>query len=194
MGIGNKMETFIKIVMITLIAITKGETDDDLKEMIESLNARVSVAEEELTRLRDMPYMHTCGWRGKTFVVEEAVWYENIFYDSTNMESGGLDWESGVFTAGHPGTYTISWSLMMEGDMGDKALHVVLRKNGIGIDDTFHESYYNPSVPGSMYDQGGRTVLVGLEMGDTLDIYCIDCSSVLWYLTFCVSLTTPDTV
>ena len=73
-----------------------------------------------------------------------------------------------------------------------------MRKNKDIIPETFHDClFYGRSYgsgPSGINDQGGRTVLVHLDMGDTLDLYCENCSAEIMFLTFCVSLEQFDVV
>ena len=41
---------------------------------------------------------------------------------------------------------------------------------------------------------GGRTMVLHLDMGDTVELFCQECSAMIEYITFCVSLTTFDVV
>merc|ERR1712098_173796 len=68
-----------------------------------------------------------------------------------------------------------------------------LQHNGENIDESRHVSYYNgPS--GDVWDQGGRTMVLHLDQGDTLQLYCDDCTAKIGDITFCVSLTTFDII
>ena len=44
----------------------------------------------------------------------------------------------------------------------------------------------------TIYITGGRTLVLHLVRGDTLDLYCEDCSATIYRVTFCVSLSTFD--
>merc|ERR1712156_17288 len=207
-----RMETQIMIVMLVTMALAMGETQGQLdgtekmllemQEMMTELTHQVEKAEQnlkmkkeelerEVSRMRDVPYLHQCGYTEKTSPVEDILTYDEIFYSSTNTEGGGL--EGGVFTAPHPGTYTVAWSLNAENGAGDNDIMVVLRKNGEQIPESLHRSWLINEDTSSQADQGGRTILVGLDTSDTLDLFCFDCSATILYLNLCVSLTTPDT-
>ena len=62
---------------------------------------------------------------------------------------------------------------------------IYLRKNGNVIVESHHYSR-------AAYEQGGRTLVLHLDRGDTLDLYCEDCSAGISGITFCVSLSQAD--
>ena len=93
------------------------------------------------------------GSRGSFDAAKSGYQYGD-FYHSTNTEGGGLDHGSGVFTAPHPGTYTVWWSLSAENDSNENEVGVVLRKNGADIAETFHQSYLKNENPSSQADLG----------------------------------------
>merc|ERR1712037_915400 len=193
-------------VALTDIASTKVElaaTRDDLatslndlattKDDLATTKTALMELELEVTRVKEPPFIHACGsYSGWLTIVSSTIPYSSLLYSSTNMPGvGGLDTETGVFTAPHPGSYTLTWSTYAIGGAGDPSVHIYLYKNGQRIQESRHvSSYSGPS--GLVADQGGRTLVQHLALGDTLELYCDDCSAEIWYTTFCVSLSTPD--
>merc|ERR1712037_725755 len=172
-------------VALTDIATTK----DDLA----TTKTALMELELEVSRVKEDPFIHACGsYSGWLTIVSSTIPYSSLLYSSTNMPGvGGLDTETGVFTAPHPGSYTVTWSTFASDDAGDDAVSLYLYKNGQRIQESRHvSSYSGPS--GLVADQGGRTLVQHLALGDTLELYCDDCSAEIWYTTFCVSLSTPD--
>ena len=134
--------------------------------------------------------------------------YTSLLYSSTNTEGGGLDISTGVFTAPHGGSYTVYWDTSAGMNSGEY-MYIYLQKNGVDIlESEHHSSYHGPG--GYVYAQGelllillsitvyhiigGRTIVVYLGVGDTLQLYRYAGSGEIYYTTFCVSLTTPDLV
>ena len=117
----------------------------------------------------------------------QTISYETLLYNSTNV-AGGLDTRTGMFTAGRAGTFTVTWSLRTDDDEWDELMRVYLRKNQYIIQESLHQS--GSAV--SSEDQGGRTLLLHLAEGETVDLYCVDCSAWVYSITFCVSLSTYD--
>merc|ERR1719320_1684842 len=116
--------------------------------------------------------------------------YTSLLYSSTNTEGGGLDISTGVFTAPHGGSYTVYWDTSAELDSGE-FVRIYLQKDGENILESKHYSgYTGPS--GVVQEQGGRTIIVDLGVGDTLQLYTEYGHGTIYYTTFCVSLTTPD--
>ena len=159
----------------------------------------IEYLEREVSILRDPPYSFACGSHvERNQFISETITFTKLLYSSTNVEGAVLDISTGLFNAGHPGTYSASWALTASDDEGDHYVQLYLRKNKNIIPETFHDSYYYGrsygSGPSGINDQGGRTVLVHLDRGDTLDLYCEDCSAEIFFLTFCVSLEQFDVV
>ena len=142
----------------------------------------------EVSFLKDPPWTFACGAHNKGMTVtDQTISYTTLLYSSTNVAGAGLDISTGVFTAGHPGSYTATWSLLAEDNAGDHYVAVYLRKNGENIEESRHLSEYTGSS-GYVGDQGGRTLVLHLDRGDTLDLYCVDCSARIGHTSFCVSL------
>jgi len=178
------------------LAITKDElaiTKDDHA----ITKARTDELEREVAILRAPPYIHSCGSNsGLVSGSSGTIPYTSLLYSSTNTEGGGLDISAGVFTAPHGGSYTVYWDISASLNSGNFVV-IYLQKNGESIEESRHYSQYNgPS--GNVYDQGGRTIVVYLGVGDTLQLYSPkyqdDRPGGIVYTTFCVSLTTPDLV
>ena len=111
-----------------------------------------------------------------------TISYTSLLYSSTNQEDGGLDITTGVFTAPWGGSYTVSWDTSAELEHGE-LVDIYLNKNGNNIEESRHSSYYGGndyvSDQGKLlltllyiiivyYIIGGRTLVVYLAMGDTL--------------------------
>eukprot|EP00091_Calanus_sinicus_P006109 TRINITY_DN16715_c0_g1_i1.p1 TRINITY_DN16715_c0_g1~~TRINITY_DN16715_c0_g1_i1.p1 ORF type:complete len:105 (-),score=4.34 TRINITY_DN16715_c0_g1_i1:22-336(-) len=102
-----------------------------------------------------------------------------------------MDKDTGIFVSGYPGSYAATWSLVADMDSGNHMLSLYLRKNGQIIEESHHLSQLVSSGH-YMRDQGGRTMILHLNRGDTLDLYCEDCTAGILYVTFCVSLSQFD--
>ena len=155
-------------VALTDIATTKDDLatakDDlaialnDLATMDDLATTKTALMELELevTRVRETPYIHACGYQEFNYnsPKAETISYSNLFYSSTNMPGvGGLDTETGVFTAPHPGSYTVTWSTSANNDAGEEKVFIYLYKNGQRIEESETMSYYDgPS--GTVNDQG----------------------------------------
>jgi len=154
------------------LAVTKAKTDE---------------LQREVAILRSSPFLHTCGSHYDYLVTShQTIPYTSLLYSSTNTEGGGLDITTGVFTAPTGGSYSVSWDLVAGLDHGQ-----YLQKNGENILES--ASYSDNGGPsGYIAEQGGRTMVLYLGIGDTLQLYLDHCLGQLAYITFCVSLSTPD--
>merc|ERR1711942_267297 len=165
------------------------KTQEDLSRTKEELRAKD--AQLELKMKEESPWTAACGFSDGTMAVSETVPYNSLFFSSSNVAGAGLDISTGMFTSGHSGTYTATWSLMASDGSQEPEVVLYLRRNSENIPESAHYSRYAGSG-GLVYDQGGRTLVLHLDVGDTLDLFCQDCSAFIDDLTFCVTLTRPD--
>ena len=212
-----KMENIVKIVMAALIMMTIVEAEEELevvvKEMmmemkmmkwdlrstkeelliqIDAKDNSIYELERGLSSLKNPSQTFACaGHYSVLSTTRQAISYSNLLYFSSNVAGAGLNITSGQFISGVAGSYTVTWSLRAINDAGDHSVHINLRKNGQNIDESLHYSRYTgPS--GYAYDQGGRTLVVHLDSGDTMDLFCNECSAGIDDITFCVSLSQAD--
>jgi len=159
-----------------------------LTELVDSLNNKSFDHEKSINVLRSPPAVYFCGYQSLTYVTNSVITFDENSYARNNQHTGGLDPKSGVFTSPYQGTYSVSWTLTAHNDAGDHYVGINLQKNGDRLRDySRHVSYYSgPS--GLVDDQGGRTLIIDLLKGETLSMFCEDCSAGVYYVNFCVSL------
>ena len=169
-------------------------TKEDLLTTKDDLAKDVCIQDlkREVSFLKDPPWTFACGAHYDLLsITSQAISYTTLLYFSNNVAGASLDIDTGVFTSGHPGTYTATWSLLSGDDAGDDAVEIYLRKNEGKIEESRHFSRYSgPS--GKVDNPAGRTLVLHLDRGDTLDLYCVNCSSHIFWTTFCVSLSQFD--
>ena len=150
--------------------------------------------EREMSILKDPPYTFVCGSHSPTISTnQQTIPYTNLLYSSTNVDGAGLDISTGLFTSGHPGSYTATWSLSAHGKERVSHVEIYLRKNGGKVAESEHFSDLTAGE-GESYEQGGRTIILHLDRGDTLDLYCDNCEAGITFTPFCVSLSQFDVV
>merc|ERR1711970_1576996 len=210
MGFKN-LENMINIVLVALFTLAKAEVRGDLEDIVNELvmemtelNAKVEYLEDnaknlekegkakdasiqklerEVSLLKDPTFTYFSSYLSVTRIISQTITYEKLLYSSTNVEGAAMDISTGIFTSGWPGTYTVTWSLAADMDEGQPIMHIYLRMNGAKIRESLHSSFYTgPS--GYVRDQGGRTLVLHLERGDTLDLWCEDCSARADDITF----------
>merc|ERR1719369_1588219 len=177
------------------LAITKDDlaiTKDDLAITKEALMFKTDDLEREVAILKAPPYIHACGSHYDVISASSGtIPYTSLLYSSTNQEDGGLDISTGVFTAPHGGSYTVSWDAQARLNRWE-GVYIYLQKNGVTMEESLHNSYYGDNIDDHMNEQGGRTLVVHLDLGDTLQLYKSDGDGDVAKTTFCVSLTTFD--
>ena len=128
--------------------------------------------------LQEKPYLSVCAEKSSTKSERQCrtINYDSIFHSSSNLDGGGLDICTGVFTVGQCSPYSVSWNSFSGARGSGKSL--VLRKNRRQVSETQ-----------CTWTQQSRTVLVDVEKGDSLDHYYNDRNNYgVERLTFCVSL------
>ena len=162
------------VIMVLFTFARGEDTQDleDIKEMMRDMNTRLQKAEDqlattktelviaknalnelakkdtelesEITRIRNPPYMHACGFKRNTIIKSATIPYSTLLYSSTNTEGGGLDIDTGLFTSPHPGSYTVTWGLSANEDTGEYVT-IFLQHNGSDLDESYHHSSYEGS-------------------------------------------------
>jgi len=180
------------LIMITQKLNKKFEEKNN--RLIESQQKLVTKTDQliaDVTSLKSSPVFHACAYHGYQTIISERITYSKHLYWSRSNNQGTLDLNTGVFTSGVSGTYTIAWNLRVGNDYNDNNVRIFLRKNGENIRESRHYSEYT-GLMGYSSDQGGRTLLVHLDSGETLDLFCEDCQAGVYGITVCVSLATKD--
>merc|ERR1711970_1136144 len=187
----DKFDKKVKDMNDTFEKNMKDMNDTFLKEL-KTKDDSIKKLMNEMSLLKDSPYTFFCAYRDGTDITTAAITYSKLLYSSTNIpDDATMDIETGMFTSGWGGTYTVTWSLFAEDGQGDQRVNIFLRQNGEIINESRHAShYFGPS--GFITDQGGRTLVLRLERGDTLDLWCEDCSAGVYWVTFCVTLSSFD--
>ena len=100
--------------------------------------------------LSNPPFYHMCLFQDHGYGNNHVINYDRILYlSSYQCDDANIDLKSGRFTAGFPGTYTVTWSLRAKNYWRSV---IYLRKNKTQIKESRHESYNEPDI--SEFDQG----------------------------------------
>ena len=117
-------------------------TKDDLANTKNALMSRTEELEKEMAFLRDPPFLHACGSHNYHLSGSfQTIPYTSLLYSSTNTEGGGLDIETGVFTAPLGGSYTVYWDTQAYLNSGEY-VRIYLQKNGTSIQESYQYSAY----------------------------------------------------
>jgi len=164
------------------------------REDIENGEVRMAEIEEDVMDNKEDIARHDkgvyyCGYRYNTNSKGATITYSHLVtsYHSSGVGSGGLNRYTGVFTAPLRGLYTATWSLVARNSAGESAVEIYLYLNGNRMDRSKHVSYYT-GHSGHVSDQGGRSLVLQLAEGDTVKLYCEDCSAMVGQITFCISM------
>merc|ERR1711915_529563 len=168
------------------LAVLKSENDE-----LKSQNAELV---EEISSLRNPPFYHLCVYQDQKSPIPGVIKFnKELYMECLYCDDADFNLSTGVYTNGWPGTYLVSWNSRVNANHGKSETRIVLRKNGQNINEANQESRFG-SNNGYMDEQGGRTVLIRMDAGDTLDLFCGKCYDHVYDITFCISLFTFDVV
>jgi len=183
------------------IGILKNKTAK-CQEVITNMEVKITELKEEFDArekptnnmtVRDPPEVYYCGYSGSSYTTSHGtISYSSLSYSRTNQPTGGLDISSGIFTSPYPGTYQVTWSLLAF-NPPDEHLEVYLYKNGKQVPESWTYSKYTGSS-GYVFDQGGRTLFIHLNLGEQLHLEYTDGSGLLYAMVFCVNLAQFDQI
>jgi len=112
-------------------------------------------------------------------------------FDNCDQPGGGcssMDISTGIFTAITPGMYSVTFSgrsVLYEGVRDKITLH--LHHNGRQVTESLWQSYCGEGC-GRINDQASRTLLIHLDVGDTISLVADELGYSLQYLLFCIHL------
>merc|ERR1711915_172599 len=169
------------------------EKNDNLTANEIEVKSKTDVVFKEDSFLKNPPHYHICVFLLRTTVSSQTMSFEKVLFNECNMcDNADFDLDTGVYKNGWPGIYTVTWDLYAKGIDG-KYVSIFLLKNGQRIDESRHFSQYYGSN-GFMWEQGGRSLILRLETGDTLSLYCDNCAAVVKDISFCITLSTFDVI
>ena len=90
-----------------------------------------------------------------------------------------------MFTAPRAGVYLITFSYESYIDPGEYT-NVYLYLNGVGLEETRHQTYYGSGGSGLVGSPGGRAVYQKVEAGDTLTLQTSGVTGDMYPIMFCV--------
>merc|ERR1711892_702478 len=194
-NIVQEIKNDLKLEMETTFERTLQEMQYQLQQTTHELG-ELRLAREVLHKdtAKQAPFSFFCAAAGVQYDMSRmnrSITYEAVTYSSTNVEGSSLDKFSGAYTSGLPGTYTVTWSLVSSLEPGNSNTRIILRKNGAKVYESTTVSW-NGGADVESKDQGGRTLYLHLDRGETLDLFCEDCSPGIGHVTFCVSLAQSD--
>merc|ERR1719430_2293136 len=164
---------------------------DQFDEKICELENRLAKYEmrlqSKLADVKEVPYLEVCGYQDEWYKSPSTISYDSILseYHSGGGE-GQLDITTGIFTAGTPGFYTVTYSGRSAVDP-DQYVLMYLYHNGVRVDQSEWVTYLSDGDQ-RMEDQGSRTLTIHLGQGDILELRAEDFTGELFRLVFCLFL------
>ena len=91
---------------------------NDMREELIKATKKITDLESSQQRLKEPPYHHSCSSIELVKLTQSVVTYQKLLYNSTNVNLGGMDLNTGLFTSGWPGSYQVTWSFESLNDPG----------------------------------------------------------------------------
>ena len=105
----------------------------------EKLNQKIVNLMLKMEDLSNPPFYHMCIFQDHGYGNNRVINYDRILYlSSYRCDDANIDLSSGLFTAGFPGTYTVTYSLRARIYWRSR---IYLRKNKTQINESRLESY-----------------------------------------------------
>merc|ERR1712080_245629 len=169
----------------TEIEKQEGTMKQELTSIEKSLTTAVS-------QVKDLPYVMSCAYQDGWSRASSTITYDSLLSDYNNADKpnggdGRMDITTGVFTCLTAGHYTVTYSGHVRVDPGED-VSIYLHHNGERVEESQWYSYQSYENGGVIYDQGSRTVILHLAVGDTLELRTSDCTAGISRLTYCVFL------
>merc|ERR1711890_7619 len=129
----------------------------------------------------DLPYVMSCAYQDKWTTASSTITYDSLLSDYNNSDKpnggdGRMDITTGGFTCLTAGHYTVTYSGYVVADPGED-VYIYLHHNGERVEESLWHSGQSSKNGGSIHDQGSRTVILHLAVGDTLDLRTSDCTA-----------------
>merc|ERR1712055_1219868 len=108
---------------------TFGKELRKLERELDARDASNAKLEREVSFLKEPPFSFFCGYRYElTNITSATITYDYLLYSSTSIpDMASMDTQTGIFTSGWVGTYTINWSLYAYDTAGDHHVSIYLR-------------------------------------------------------------------
>ena len=141
-----------------------------------ALRERIAVAEKEdlelrktVEEVRNPPFAFQCASNyGKWWHLSNAIiTYDKLLYSSMFNVDGGFDIATGVFTAGYPGTWTLTASMRSALNEGEDSF-IFIYHNDQKIEDS--RLFTHVGSGQTVQSMTSRTLLMHLDTGDSVSL------------------------
>jgi len=164
-----------------------------MKQQMTSVEKSLTTA---VSQVRYRPFVMACAYQDGWIKDSATIPYDKLISNYTNadMPNGGdgvMDIGTGQFTCLTAGHYTVTFSGSVSVFPGE-TVDIYIYHNGDKVEESEWRSYNSGDNGGEIYDQGSRTVILHLAVGDTLELRTETCDGLIYDLIYCVSLTGFD--
>merc|ERR1711915_99161 len=114
---------------------------EKMTAIVDEMASKNSELTKELSLLKNAPFYHLCVYQNSTSAKSSVMTFEKQLYMECNLcDDADFDLNTGVYTNGWPGTYTVSWNSWVMAYHGHNWTIIYLRKNGQNIDEAIQVS------------------------------------------------------
>jgi len=168
------------------IIIISNNLTQQVEESIANKDKIITLS-NNLTSLMDSPYLNVCGYQSVATSASVIITYSKpLEFNHTNIPySGGLDPDTGVFTAPISGIYMASASGQFYINSNNPQSTISFRKNQIMFTHSKISAYFSDGVN---MENFSREIPLHLNQGDKLDLYVQQVSYGIFEVNFCIAL------
>merc|ERR1712080_545872 len=172
----------------------------EMKVEMEAMKQEMTAVEKSpntaVSQVRDVPYVMSCAYQDYWDRDETTITYSSLLSDYNNHDKpdggdGVMDISSGQFTCLTAGYYTVTFSGHAAVEP-DEVVNIFINHNGERVYESRWWSYSSTANGGLIVDQGSKTVILHLAVGDTLELATTTCDGIIYDLIYCISLTGYD--
>merc|ERR1712241_1417541 len=124
------------------------EKIDENEHKINDLQSQYSKIEKNKKNIQEIKskskYLSVCGYKYNTNIKRAVIPYDSLVHPLTQSPGSGHTFNAttGQFTAGLDGVYSVSWVVITDDiTAGENRVGIYLRKNGVKLQDTLHQSH-----------------------------------------------------
>ena len=192
----TKIVLFYTLLSIAVSKIIHRDLEDRLSALEKSMKEKddaIEVLEKSLHSVTNCPYGVFCAynWEGKRAGDTSIITFDEMTIATTNLDGTGLDLDTGVFSAGQSGTWSVAYSFTSTVWDKGEVNYIDLFKNdenimtaGAGTRYEANSDYFATTI--------GRTIYIHLDKGDILYLKPQRVGMMITHISVCYELVTKQ--
>merc|ERR1711915_370593 len=93
---------------------------EKMTAIVDAMTLKNSELTKELSFLKNAPFYHLCVYQSRTTAKSSVITFGKQLYMECNLcDDADFNLNTGVYTNGWPGTYTVSWNSLVQANHGN---------------------------------------------------------------------------